>query len=203
MPLRTLVLAVLLASLLPACQGSVTDAAPAGSTGASRGAGGGVTSTSSSGTGGAAPSTCTFTVSGAIDATVVSAPSSPSGYPEVFAYPEGLTCANIAGGFGDFVTVGFGSLHGPGSYDLPAGGSWSGYNHDSCPASGCTDIESFSGASPSSGCTLDLTVAPAAFQVGDPIAGTFGCPLLVDAADPTRGVSLVGSFSAVLNLPPE
>jgi hypothetical protein len=188
-PIRTTLIAFALASLLSGCRGSVTDAVEAASTTAS--------SSSSGGAGGLPPSTCTFTLSGAIDATVVSDPS----FTTVILGAT-LACGSLTGGVDESLLVAFGPPHGPGSYDSLTVAGY-GYQHSSCPTSGCTDPENFGGTSASSGCVVQLTVAPAVEQVGDPIAGSFSCPAFVDDADPAKTVSITGSFSTVMHVPPD
>jgi hypothetical protein len=198
--MRTPLIALLAASLLPACQGSVTDAAQAATTSSSA-ASTGSTSSSSGGAGGAGAATCTFTVSGAIDTTVVSDPS----FVTVLLGGT-LECGDLGNGFSDSVLLSFGPPHGPGSYDtLTDTGYVPLYQRAGCPASGagCTDIENFGDTPASTGCTVDLTVAPTKEKADDPIAGTFSCPKLVDDADPTRIVSVSGSFSALMHVPPD
>jgi len=186
MDMRTTGLVFALASVLPACQGSVTNAGGGATTSMT------ASSSSSSGAGGASSSTCSFTVSGAIDATVVD--SSAIAYLGPFVECGGSTAG--------VVMLGFGPLHGPGAYDSNTI-DVSGYQYvSSCSMSGCTDIENYGGTSASSACVVDLKVAPSVEQVGDPIAGTFSCPAFVDDADPTRTVSITGSFSTVMRAPP-
>ncbi len=129
--------------------------------------------------------------------------------PDASSSSSPATCSIAAygkGGTDDSLIFGFGGVHGPGSY---SSSTFTGYEPTyqwaQCSTAGgtCAMVETFGGPAASAGCTVDVTVAPAHDEVGAPIAGTFSCPHLVDAADPTRIVSVTGSFSALIHVPPD
>ncbi len=135
-------------------------------------------------------------MSGAIDIP----PSADSGSPYIDY--GGLTCvAGVLGAEGWF-DLDLTSVHGPGVYPvLPSAG----YELSFCaPTSqGCGDIEKFT-VPPGAACSAEITVAPPVVPTwGQPLEGTFSCPGLVDAADPSRSVAVGGGFAFVMEPPPE
>ncbi len=209
--MRTVPIALFLASVLASCSSSVAGSSARPVTGSDAGAAAGdgstfadtpgVGSDASNESGGAGPSTCTLTVTGAIDA---------ASFTGVILADLGgaLECGGIADGTLNSVLFDFGTPHGPGSYDSLAGVGYSpAYQHaERCTTAGteCIHVENFGASSAGSPrCRVHLTVAPEDPRVGDPIAGTFACPALEDEAHPDRIVAITGTFATVIQALPE
>jgi hypothetical protein len=184
--MRTPLLVLAFAFLLPACDGSVSQAVQATTTGSTGGAGG------------ASPQFCNLTVTGAIDVTVTSDPQASS----VIAGSM-LSCGDDIAPTGSFDSLGiyFTGTQGPGTYASSAADDWFQYAVCSDPQS-CDPVDDFGGGPGSSGCTFVLTVAPDSYQEGALIAGSFSCPALVGQSDSTQSVSVSGTFSTVIRPPP-
>jgi hypothetical protein len=141
------------------------------------------------GEGGAAPSFCTYTVSGAIEATVTDS------WPY---YYGGLDCsAGVEGGEG-YLSVDLHTVTGPGSYPLVGPPT---YELQFCADGQDCDTETFSGTAWS--CGAEITIAPPVVPTwGERIAGTMTCTGLVNAADPTEALAVTATFSFVMPPPP-
>jgi hypothetical protein len=140
---------------------------------------------------------CSWGVSGAVEAWVDPSTS------WAWVWPGGsLSCSGSAAGIGQDLNLGLAGLNGPGHYSS-AGNGW--YDRTWC-ASGETDCATDSFAAPKGSvvCEADITTAPATFEVGAKVAGTFSCTTLADAANPERTVTIYdGSFWAEMTPPPE
>jgi hypothetical protein len=188
-------------SLLTEAVGSpATTTGAGGSTASSTGGAGGSSSStgggSGAGGGGSATEFCTLSVSGAIDI----APDASSGSP--YSDAGSVVCYSSVLGAEGWFSLDLGKVHGPGTYPMVSGG----YQLSFCAPTGqgCTEQESFGVPSGAAGCSAEITVAPPVIPTyGQPLAGSFSCPSLVDETDAGKSVAVSGSFALIMEPPPE